>query len=284
MTAPAQQTLLAFAALALFELPVVPASAQINDIVCMVGTETRNPVMGEAAMYIGTGPLPNGWMISQWQWQCRVVMGTCATDWAVSAGYGPPSIFWIVEQWPGIAERRQTVSYFDFFTMQPVPPPPTLVVKEFTVEPADRAEIVGGLNTPAPFGSPIVITFRLYAGLRPIGDFSAGLAQERITNQWLLSPPLPTESLPDWPDWGPYPEPIPTFFHLGSYIHDEKWHIGSWPWWSEIPVGAPYIKYTQHLRLRWRYPSCEEEKTIDLGSFALQRVKVSATHWKYTLQ
>ena len=65
----------------------------------------------------------------------------------------------------------------NFVTMQPVPPPPTLVAKGFPVAPADRAEIVGGLNTPARWDSSIYMTFRTIcrskADRRPCGCFGA---------------------------------------------------------------------------------------------------------------
>lgn len=272
--------LLALVVILLLGLPAASALGQITDVVSQVGTEYRTPVMGEESHYWGIGTLPQGWMVSQWTWYHRYRSDTCTTDWVTSAtGNGGTPHYSFMHQIPGIHEVWLVVAYFNYITMQCEAP--TQVIKGFAITPADTVYLVGGLETPALLANPIMMTFRIYAGDRPIGDFAAGLAQERITDQWNLSPPMPTPNPPDWPNFVP-DSPIPTFYRMGSYIHDQKSHGVMFPW-AGIPVGETYIRYTQHLRLKYTDP-CGQEQIIPLGSFRLQRTRIDADHWKYSLQ
>ncbi|MCZ2079336.1 MAG: hypothetical protein LC130_30585 [Bryobacterales bacterium] len=265
--------LLALVAILLLESPV---AGQINDIDCEVVLEHRNPVMGEEARYTGTGPNPPGWVLGKCLWNTRLVFDPlCADPWVQTDMPGNPSISFMHVA-PGSFEMKLDVWYSNFPQMRIEGP--FHVEKAFAIAPANRIEIFKGLNVPTPIGTPITLSFQVFAGDIPIGVNTGALAQRRLTNR-TQEPPLQPPNLPDTV-WLPVPGTPPSgFTRLASYINETKTH-DTWTWWDAQPVGA-YQTETEHIRL-WYTDSCQQEHIINLGSFVFQRVKVNDTQWMYT--
>lgn len=236
----------------------------------------RNPVMGEEARYTGTGPNPSGWVLGRCLWNTRFVFDPlCATSWAQTEKYGNPSISFMHGA-PGSYEMKLDVWYSNFPQMRIEGP--FHVEEAFAIAPADRIEILSGLNVPTPIGTPITLSFRVFAGDIPIGINTGALAQRRLTNR-TQEAPLQPPNLSDT-GWLPAPGTPPGgFTRLASCINETKTH-DTWTWWDAQPAGV-YYSETEHIRL-WFIDSCQQEKILDLGSFVFQRVKVSGTQWMYT--
>ena len=104
------------------------------------------------------------------------------------------------------------------------------------------------------------------------------LAQEKIINKSLLSPPLFPANPPDDADWTPN-APDPVFQLQGNEINDVKSQNFAPETWAAIPNGSTFYTATQQLRLKYVDP-CSDTKYISLGSVVLKRVKVDDNNWK----
>ncbi len=232
--------------------------------------------MGETVYYTavndGQGP-----PVATYTWEYKYTSGSCQGNW-VNVGSNSCLIAFI-ESRPGTWDVRLTVTY----NPPPYPPhAPSPYINPVTVAPATKFTIVGGLDTPTSRFNPITVKFRVEAASRPCGPgVSMTLAQEKIENRHLLSPPFYPEYPPDDTNWTP-DTPDPAFrFPSGS---NEIWDVknnGSTVnmVWSQIQTGATYFSMRQMLRIKYTDP-CSVVQTIDLGSVDLKRVKVDDSNWK----
>jgi hypothetical protein len=263
---------MALAAILLVGLLIAPATAQYTDITI----SPSDPAMGELLTLTAVGaPRPPYTAQFVWQWQYSVPpRSTPWTDMGVNA----PTVYQPLP-YPGNWAIRLTVYYVGG---PPPLPNPDQVTKSIVVAPPVYTSIIEGLDTPHVFGEAILMKFQIHAASRPCGPYMAGDAQELITGQWRLVPPLPPpEYPPDWTDWYPPGGPVATFRRVGSAIFDEKNHTPDFFMvWGQIPNSTVYMKYIQRLRVRYT-DYFGTLYTIDLGFHPLERKKLDANHWQY---
>lgn len=249
-----------------------PAAALVTDFTL----SPPDPVMGETVLYRavddGLGP-----SVASYTWQYKYTSGACSPGW-ITAGSHDSSVMFS-ETRPGTWDVRLTVTY------NPPPMPPhadTVITKSVTIAPATSFTIVEGLDTPTSRFNSITVKFRVNAASRPCGPgVSQTLAQEKITNKHLLSPPFYPEYPPDDTDWTPSaPDPVFRFPPGSNTIWDVKSNgdVVNMEW-ANIPLGSTYYTITQHLRIKYTDP-CSDLQTIDLGSVILRRVKSDDSNWK----
>lgn len=257
----------------LFGLLVAPiARADVTGIVVF----PSGPVMGETVIYaaINDGTKP----VASYQWEYKFTSGSCPGTWVVAPGN--ESIVSFYESRPGTWQVRLTATYATEPPMG-MPPPPAVVTENVTIAPATSVIIDEGLETPTNRNAPLLVKFRLKAGIRDCGPNLMGIvAQEKITNRTYLSPPFIPATAEDSP-WQPE-TPHANFKLEGNQIHDTKGVFNvDLAIWNACPAPSTIYSRTQHLRLKYVDP-CGTTKYIPLGAVQLDTIKLNDDEWKLT--
>lgn len=232
--------------------------------------------MGETVTYTAV----DDWMgpsVASYTWEYKYTSGSCQGNW-IDSGFDWASVSFF-ESLPGTWDVRLTVTYEPWEGSWHEP---TVITKSVTVAPATKFTIIDGLGTNTPIGTNIVLKFRVEGASRPCGPDLGGVAQERLTNRWCLSPPYPLQNPADT-DWSP-PTPDPAFQLQPST--NEVWDtkVQNTLLWDSLPADPnhEYRRDVQSLRIKYIDP-CNDTKYLDIGSRTVMRFKVDANNWKITV-
>jgi len=227
--------------------------------------------MGESVSYTAV----DDWLYpppDTYKWEYKYTSGSCQQDWVEGS---TDSYVVFIESRPGTWDVRLTATYAQDSSGDP-PHAPSVITKSVTIAPATHFTTVEGLDTATTYTSSIVLKLRVDAASRPCGPYiEYNVAQEEITNIWLVSPPFPAEYPPDigWTPEGP----IEKFHLVGNQIWDSHGNTLTQAQWDTIPSNNfVYCTCTQRLRIRYVDP-CSETKYIELGSHVLDRRKWTRT-------
>jgi len=247
-----------------------PAAAVVTDFT----VDPSDPVMGESVSYTAV----DDWLYpppDTYKWEYKYTSGSCQQDWIDSGSTDSYGIF--IESRPGTWDVRLTATYAQDSSGDP-PHAPSVITKSVTIAPATHFTTVAGTGTLTPYTSDIVLKFRVDAAARPCGPYiEYNVAQERITNIWLQSPPYPQQNPPDG-EWTP-DGAIPRFRLSGNEIWDTHGNGLDAGGWDSIYAPNYFSIVTQHLRLKYVDP-CNETKTIDLASHVLKWQTATSSNWR----